>query len=196
MVLHHCSQRTSEAPTGSRVGNPEPSIRLRLQEREPSVVGILCGWQRNDSHQARKVQNITYIPLAFTTAIFFFIRRMYPYVVVTPKGLKPGMQYVVVLRIVPVDNKRYKYTNGLWHAVGGSDAIVDSSRMSFKHPTAPALGEHLNGKPLIFKHAKLTHICDNKEHICLYNCLLHKLLLLSLFFRYCTSTWQSLMSRR
>ena len=165
---------------------------------ERTLAGILCGWQRNDSHQARKVQNNTYIPLAFTTAIFFFIRRMYPYVVVTPNGLKPGMQYVVVLRIVPVDNKRYKYTNGLWHAVGGSDAIVDSSRMSFKHPTTPALGEHLNGKPLIFKHAKLTHIRDNKEHVCLYNCLLH--ILLSLFFRYwcmpCTSTWQSLMSRR
>ena len=51
---------------------------------------------------------------------------MYPYVVVTPTDLKPGLQYVVVLRIVPVDNKRYKYTNGLWHAVGGSDAIVVS----------------------------------------------------------------------
>ena len=135
MVLHHCIQGTSEAPTGSRAGNPESSVRLRLQER--TLAGILCGWQRNDSHQARKVQNNTYIRLAFTTAIFFFI-RMYPYIVVTPTDLNPGMQYVVVLRIVPVDNKRYKYTNGLWHAVGGSDAIVDSSRMSFKHPTTPA----------------------------------------------------------
>ena len=92
---------------------------------------------------------------------------MYPYVVVTPHELKTGVQYVVVLRIVPVDNKRYKYTNGVWHAVGGSDAIVDSTRMSFKHPTTPALGEHLNGKPLIFKHAKLTHIRENKEHVSL-----------------------------
>ena len=200
MVLHHCSQRTSEAPTGSRVGNPEPSIRLRLQEREPWQEFYAVVNEMIVTKPGRYKITLIAIPLALTTAIFFFIRRMYPYVVVIPKGLKPGMQYVVVLRIVPVDNKRYKYTNGLWHAVGGSDAIVDSSRMSFKHPTTPALGEHLNGKPLIFKHAKLTHIRDNKEHVCLYNCLLHKLLLLSLFFRYwcvpCTSTWQSLMSRR
>jgi len=90
---------------------------------------------------------------------------MYPYVVVTPYGMKAGVQYVVVLRIVPADNKRYKYTNGVWHAVGSSDPVVDSSRMSFKHPTTPALGEHLNGKPLIFKHAKLTHVRENKEHV-------------------------------
>ena len=75
---------------------------------------------------------------------------MYPYVVVTPFDLKPGVKYVVVLHIVPVDNKRYKYTNGVWHAVGRSDTVVDSNQMSFKHPTTPALGEHLNGKPLIF----------------------------------------------
>lgn len=90
---------------------------------------------------------------------------MYPYVVVTPYDMKAGVQYVVVLRIVPVDNKRYKYTNGMWHAVSGSDATVDVTRMSFKHPTTPALGEHLNGKPLIFKHAKLTHVRENKEHV-------------------------------
>lgn len=97
---------------------------------------------------------------------------MYPYVVVTPYDLKAGVQYAVVLRIVPVDNKRYKYTNGVWHAISSSDAVVDSSRMSFKHPTTPALGEHLNGKPLIFKHAKLTHIRENKEHVSTFNSLL------------------------
>lgn len=142
------------------------------------MAGILCRWQRNDSHQARKVQNTNRDCLAFQ---FFLSRRMYPYVVVTPHELKTGVQYVVVLRIVPVDNKRYKYTNGVWHAVGGSDAIVDSTRMSFKHPTTPALGEHLNGKPLIFKHAKLTHIRENKEHVSL---LVFKRYFLSSFSRY------------
>ena len=29
----------------------------------------------------------------------------------------------------------------------------------------PALAEHLN-EPLIFKHTKLTYICENKEHVC------------------------------
>lgn len=102
----------------------------------------------------------------------FAVRRMYPYVVITPYDLKPGVQYTVNLRIIPADNKRYKYASGVWHAVGGSDAIVDATRMSFKHPTTPALGEHLNGNPLIFKHAKLTHVRDNKEHVRLFNRLL------------------------
>ena len=121
--------------------------------------------------------------------------------VVTPYNMKAGVQYQVSLRIVPVDNKRYKYTNGVWHAVGGSDAVVDSTRMSFKHPTTPALGEHLNGKPLIFKHAKLTHVRENKEHVSSVNKqnsvirrVCHSL------YRYwcvpCTNIWQSLMSRR
>ena len=90
---------------------------------------------------------------------------MYPYLVITPFDMKPGVKYVVVLHIVPVDNKRYKYTNGVWHAVGRSEAIVDSNQMSFKHPTTPALGENLNGRPLIFKQAKLTHVRENKEHV-------------------------------
>lgn len=112
-----------------------------------------------------------YIKILNNVSICFlcFCRRMYPYVVVTPFEMRAGVQYTVTLRIVPVDNKRYKYTNGVWHAIGGSDAVVDSTRMSFKHPTTPALGEHLNGKPLIFKHAKLTHVRENKEHVCLLN---------------------------
>ena len=91
---------------------------------------------------------------------------MYPYVVISPFNMRPGVQYVVVLRIIPVDNKRYKYSNGVWHPVSRSDAIVDGTQMSFKYPTTPALGEHLNEKPLIFKHAKLTHMRENKEHVC------------------------------
>ena len=39
------------------------------------------------------------------------------------------------------------------------------TRMNFKHPTTSALGEHLNGKPIIFKRAKLTPIHENNEHI-------------------------------
>ena len=92
-------------------------------------------------------------------------KRMYPCVVVTPYDMKAGVQNVVVQHIGPIGNKRYKYTNGVWHAIGGSDALVDSIRMNFKHPTTSALGEHLNGKPIIFKHAKLTHVYENNEHI-------------------------------
>ena len=119
---------------------------------------------------------------------------MYPYVVVTPYDMKAGVQYVVALRIVPVDNKRYKYTNGLWHAVGGSDAVVDSTRMSFKHPTTPALGEHLNGKPLIFKHAKLTHVRENKEHVCAVNRTCCQLCLLPLSLQILVRTMHKYMA--
>lgn len=58
----------------------------------------------------------------------------------------------------------------MWHAVGGLDAIVDSTRMSF-NTTTPALGEHLNRNSSVSSWP-MTYIHKNKEHVNSFNSML------------------------
>ena len=90
-------------------------------------------------------------------------RRMFPFVVVTPSGLKPGALYTVILQIVCADSFRYKYTDSRWHSINRTDVTHDESQMKYQHPFTPALGEHLNNHPLDFKTMKLTHHSRSKN---------------------------------
>ena len=64
-------------------------------------------------NRSRNNNDATVRQLAIKCSLLF---SFCSYVFATPFDMKPGVQYVV-LRIIPVDNKRYKYTNGVWHAL-------------------------------------------------------------------------------
>ncbi|XP_065910237.1 T-box transcription factor TBX6L-like [Dysidea avara] len=102
-------------------------------------------------------------------------RRMFPFVVVTPSGLKPRALYTVILHIVCADSFKYKYTDSRWHSINRTDVTHDESRMKYQHPFTPALGEHLNNHPLDFKTMKLTHYSRSKNGDVLLNTM-HKYL--------------------
>ena len=116
---------------------------------------------------------------------------MFPFVVVTSSGLKSGTLYTVEMHIVCADSLRYKYTDSRWHSINRTDVRHDKSRMKYLHPFTPALGEHLNNRPLDFKCMKLTHYSRSKNGDMSTMLLIHFLMSITIRFYYtqCTNIW-------
>ncbi|XP_069107356.1 T-box transcription factor TBX5-A-like [Argopecten irradians] len=96
-------------------------------------------------------------------------RLMYPRVEVTVEGMNAGDMYSVEMVVIPVDDRRYKYKNNIWSAVGKSEA--NHPITSCMHPSSPAIGSLWVKDHLSFGHAKLSnHLGPNK--ICLQS--MHK----------------------
>ena len=44
-------------------------------------------------------------------------RRMFPSIKISVKGLKPKLNYILMVDVVPVDDNRYKFHNGRWVSI-------------------------------------------------------------------------------
>ncbi|XP_033742527.1 T-box protein VegT-like [Pecten maximus] len=96
-------------------------------------------------------------------------RLMYPRVEITIEGLNTYDMYSVEMVVIPVDDRRYKYKDNIWSAVGKSE--VHHPITPYKHPTSPAVGSYWAKDHLSFGQAKLSnHLGPNK--ICLQS--MHK----------------------
>ncbi|XP_060065168.1 T-box protein VegT-like [Ylistrum balloti] len=82
-------------------------------------------------------------------------RLMYPRVEVTVEGLNTGSMYSVEMVVIAVDDKRYKYKDNMWSAIGKSD--VRHPITPYKHPSSPAMGSHWMKDILSFGHVKLSN---------------------------------------
>ncbi|KAK9717600.1 T-box [Popillia japonica] len=84
-------------------------------------------------------------------------RRMFPTVRVSFTGIKPDQRYAVLLDIVPVDNKRYRYAyhRSSWLVAGKADPPAPC-RM-YAHPDSPYSGEQLRKQVVSFEKVKLTN---------------------------------------
>ncbi|XP_012311148.1 T-box transcription factor TBX22 isoform X1 [Aotus nancymaae] len=101
-------------------------------------------------------------------------RRMFPSVRVKVKGLDPGKQYYMVIDVVPVDSKRYKYVyhSSQWMAAGNMDHLCITPRF-YVHPDSPRSGETWMRQIICFDRMKLTNNeMDDKGHIILQS--MHK----------------------
>ncbi|OWF47650.1 T-box transcription factor TBX5-A [Mizuhopecten yessoensis] len=71
------------------------------------------------------------------------------------------------MTVIPVDDKRYKYKDNVWSAVGKSE--INHPTTPYKHPISPATGYYWTKDILSFGHAKLSnHLGPNKSGITLY----------------------------
>ncbi|XP_050511152.1 T-box transcription factor TBX20-like isoform X2 [Diabrotica virgifera virgifera] len=84
-------------------------------------------------------------------------RRMFPTVRVSFTGIRNEQKYAVLLDIVPVDNKRYRYAyhRSSWLVAGKADPPAPCRTCS--HPDSPFSGEQLRKQVVSFEKIKLTN---------------------------------------
>lgn len=93
--------------------------------------------------------------------LFHFCRRMFPTVRVSFSGLmrpsKPSDFYAVLLDIVPVDSRRYRYAyhRSAWLVAGKADPPPPPRLHA--HPDTPFSFEALTKQVISFEKAKLTN---------------------------------------
>ena len=81
-------------------------------------------------------------------------------------GHDPGAKYVVLMDIVPVDNKRYRYAyhRSSWLVAGKADPPVPTRL--YAHPDSPFAGDQLNKQTVSFEKLKLTNnVLDVNGHV-------------------------------
>lgn len=96
-------------------------------------------------------------PTLITEKISLRCRRMFPTVRVSFTGIRSDQRYAVLLDIVPVDNKRYRYAyhRSSWLVAGKADPPAPC-RM-YAHPDSPYSGEQLRKQVVSFEKVKLTN---------------------------------------
>ena len=86
-------------------------------------------------------------------------RRMFPTVRVSFSNLEtePGTKYLVLLDIVPCDNKRYRYAyhRSAWLVAGKADP--PPPHRLYAHPDGPFTGEQLKKQVISFEKVKVTN---------------------------------------
>ncbi|XP_076269881.1 T-box transcription factor TBX20-like isoform X2 [Rhynchophorus ferrugineus] len=84
-------------------------------------------------------------------------RRMFPTVRISFSGIRTDQKYAVLLDIVPVDNKRYRYAyhRSSWLVAGKADP--PAPRRIYAHPDSPYTGEQLRKQVVSFEKVKLTN---------------------------------------
>lgn len=92
---------------------------------------------------------------------------MFPTIRVSFSGLDNKASYLILLDIVTVDNKRYRYAyhRSSWLVAGKGDPAHHSKLYS--HPDSPFLGEQLRKQIITFEKVKLTNTEVNKPgYVC------------------------------
>ncbi|XP_029927382.1 T-box transcription factor TBX20 isoform X2 [Myripristis murdjan] len=95
-------------------------------------------------------------------------RRMFPTIRVSFSGVDPDSKYIVLMDIVPVDNKRYRYAyhRSSWLVAGKADPPLPARL--YVHPDSPFSGEQLLKQMVSFEKVKLTNNeLDQHGHIIL-----------------------------
>ena len=82
---------------------------------------------------------------------------MFPTIRVSFSGIDPHKRYTVLLDIVPVDNKRYRYAyhRSSWLVAGKADPPAVNRLCP--HPDAPYTGDQLRKQVVSFEKVKLTN---------------------------------------
>jgi T-box protein 20 len=93
-------------------------------------------------------------------------RRMFPTIRCSFSGIELDARYLVLMDIVPVDNKRYRYAyhRSSWLVAGKADP--PSPARLYMHPDAPFSGDQLRKQVVSFEKVKLTNNeMDKSGHV-------------------------------
>jgi len=81
-------------------------------------------------------------------------------------GVEPDARYVVLMDVVPVDGKRYRYAyhRSSWLVAGKADPPVPTRL--YTHPDSPFSGDQLARQTVSFEKLKLTNnVLDANGHV-------------------------------
>ena len=104
-----------------------------------------------------------------TTTVACYVcgfRRMFPTLRVSFAGLDRDSRYAVLMDIVPVDNKRYRYAyhRSSWLVAGKADPPLPTR--IYAHPDSPFSGDQLLKQTVSFEKIKLTNnMLDRSGHV-------------------------------
>ncbi|VDQ02196.1 unnamed protein product, partial [Trichobilharzia regenti] len=93
-------------------------------------------------------------------------RRMFPVIRTSFSGLDPDTKYLVLMDIVPVDCKRYRYAyhRSSWLVAGKADPELRLRH--YVHPDSPFTGEQLMRQTVSFEKLKLTNnVLDRQGYV-------------------------------
>ena len=91
---------------------------------------------------------------------------MFPTLKLSFHGSETHLRYIVLLDIVPVDSKRYRYAyhQSSWQVAGKADP-PSPSRL-YVHPDGPFTGDQLRKQIITFEKVKLTNNeMDKQGHV-------------------------------
>ena len=91
---------------------------------------------------------------------------MFPTIRVSFTGLELDTKYAVLMDVVPVDNKRYRYAyhRSSWLVAGKADPPLPTRL--YMHPDSPFSGEQLGKQTVSFEKVKLTNnMLDKNGHV-------------------------------
>ncbi|XP_042217905.1 T-box transcription factor tbx-9-like [Homarus americanus] len=113
--------------------------------------------ESNDCHLETKELWEKFFELGTEMIITKTGRRMFPTVRASFMGLKSEHRYAVLLNIVPVDNKRYRYAyhRSSWLVAGKADP--PPPYRLYAHPDCPYSGDQLKKQIVSFEKVKLTN---------------------------------------
>ena len=111
-----------------------------------------------------------FLKLLFNQSLWLFpfsdSRRMFPTLRVSFTGLDADTKYAVLMDIVPVDNKRYRYAyhRSSWLVAGKADPPLPTRL--YMHPDSPFTGDQLSKQTVSFEKLKLTNnMLDKNSHV-------------------------------
>ncbi|XP_060518254.1 T-box transcription factor TBX20-like [Cylas formicarius] len=143
---------TSETSTQSRTGRRTPTKNPLLQEKWTceELRTVTCHLETKDLWDK-------FNELGTEMIITKTGRRMFPTVRVSFTGIRPEQKYAVLIDIVPVDNKRYRYAyhRSSWLVAGKADPPAPCR--IYTHPDSPYTGEQLRKQVVSFEKVKLTN---------------------------------------
>ncbi|XP_005086009.1 T-box transcription factor TBX22 [Mesocricetus auratus] len=177
-------EEEEEVPS-STSGDSEPREK-RLKAESSKTVFSSCSGGESIGQESRHEKNIIQVELQGSDLWKRFHdigtemiitkagRRMFPSVRIKVKGLDPAKQYYVIMDVVPVDSKRYRYVyhSSQWMVAGNTDHSSITPRF-YVHPDSPCSGETWMLQIISFDRVKLTNNeMDDKGHIILQS--MHK----------------------
>jgi len=92
--------------------------------------------------------------------------RMFPTIRLSFGGVDVDARYLVLMDVVPVDGKRYRYAyhRSSWLVAGKADPPVPARL--YTHPDSPFTGDQLTRQVVSFEKLKLTNnVLDANGHV-------------------------------
>ncbi|XP_066909646.1 T-box transcription factor TBX20 isoform X2 [Halyomorpha halys] len=142
--------RDSPPEISSSTGEEQPNILLQERANCEELAHVECLLDTKDLWEK-------FNELGTEMIITKTGRRMFPTLRVSFRDLRPEQRYAVLMDIVPVDNKRYRYAyhRSSWLVAGKADPPAPSRL--YLHPDSPFTGEQLMKQVVTFEKVKLTN---------------------------------------
>ena len=148
------------------------SISFRLENKKNKILFTIKVLQEKITENLnRKFLFFLFLNSCCETETFFndfslSFHRMFPTCRVSFYNVDPNGRYAVLMDIVPVDNKRYRYAyhRSSWLVAGKADA--PSPVRLYMHPDSPFTGDQLRKQVISFEKTKLTNNdMDKNGHV-------------------------------